>query len=247
MADGKRSRGVIAGVVAAVLAVGGGGAIAWSAGHQVHAPQPSVADAGTVDGTVDGTLDAGSAVPAPSASGSASTSAGISALPTSSVPASRGLVLAASRPVSIAIPAIAVRSRVNPVGLAADGSVDVPQPGPHYDEAAWFTGSPTPGQLGPAIIEGHVDSAAQGPSVFFKLGGVHIGDAVDVTRADGTVARFAVTAVRRYPKDAFPTSLVYGDTAQAALRIITCGGAFDTASGHYRDNVVVFAHLVSNT
>ena len=228
----QHSRGMVAGIVAAVLAVGGGGAIAWSASHQQHAPQPSAADVGVL--------------PSDTTTPTASPSGSDVATPTGVPAVARGLVLAPAKPVSLTIASIGVSSAVNTVGLAADGSVDVPQPGPHYDEAAWFTGSPTPGQLGPAVIEGHVDSASAGPSVFYRLGAVHIGDTVDVARADGSTARFAVTAVRSFPKDKFPTSLVYGDTAQAALRIVTCGGTFDTKTGHYRNNVVVFATLVSS-
>ena len=233
----SRKKGMVAGALAAVLAIGGGGAIAWSASHQQHAPQPSQADAGVLSGDV-------STPPPGPASASASETA--TDVPTPGAPVSRGPALLASLPVSLTITSIGVHSVVNKVGLAADGSVDVPQPGPHYDEAAWFTGSSTPGQLGPSVIEGHVDSAGAGPSVFYKLGAVHIGDSIDVLRADKTVATFKVTAVRRFPKDNFPTNLVYGDTAQAALRIVTCGGAFDTKTGHYKDNVVVFATLASS-
>jgi sortase (surface protein transpeptidase) len=93
---------------------------------------------------------------------------------------------------------------------------------------------------------GHVDSAAQGPSVFFNLGDLRPGDEVLVTRADGLVAVFSVDGVRRYPKDHFPTLLVYGNTDHAALRLITCGGSFDYATGHYVDNIVVFASLVGS-
>ncbi len=93
---------------------------------------------------------------------------------------------------------------------------------------------------------GHVDSASDGPSVFFDLRNLRSGDEVLVTRRDGTVAVFEVEAVRQYSKDEFPTELVYGDTEDASLRLITCGGAFDSAERSYRDNVVVFASLVGS-
>ena len=121
--------------------------------------------------------------------------------------------------------------------------MQVPGPGPHYGEAGWYRFSPTPGEIGPAVIVGHVDSAADGPSVFFRLGSLHHGDLIQVARADGTTAVFAVDSVHLYPKTEFPTQLVYGDTTNSALRVITCGGPFDHATGHYRDNVVVFATL----
>ncbi|MBU1865339.1 MAG: sortase, partial [Actinobacteria bacterium] len=115
--------------------------------------------------------------------------------------------------------------------------------GPHYDEAAWFKYSPAPGSVGAAVILGHVDSATGGRSVFFNLGVLRPGDEILVTRADGSVAVFTVDGVRRYPKDEFPSLTVYGDTTHPALRLITCGGEFDRADGHYRDNIVVFASL----
>lgn len=94
-----------------------------------------------------------------------------------------------------------------------------------------------------AVLADHVDSRAGGPAVFFRLGELTVGDEVLIGRADGSTAVFAVERVARYPKDAFPTLEVYGDTDHAALRLITCGGAFDRATGHYVDNVVAFARL----
>jgi sortase (surface protein transpeptidase) len=122
----------------------------------------------------------------------------------------------------------------------------VPPPGPRYNEPSWFTGSRTPGELGSAVLLGHVDSAADGPSVFFRLGALHPGDKISVTRADHRVALFAVNAVREYSKTQFPLATVFGATDHAALRLITCGGSFDSAAGSYRSNIVVFAHLVSS-
>ncbi|MGH9082683.1 MAG: class F sortase [Acidimicrobiales bacterium] len=157
-----------------------------------------------------------------------------------------GPTLARSDPVAIDIPAIAVTSSLQDLGLAPTGSIEVPLPGPRYNEAAWYDGSPTPGEVGPAIIEGHIDSAATGPSVFFRLGALVPGDGVDVTLADGTVAVFSVTGVRQYPKADFPTNVVYGNTDFAALRLVTCGGSFDHTTGHYLANTVVFASLQSS-
>lgn len=148
-----------------------------------------------------------------------------------------------ARPVSLDIPAIDVHSVVRDLGRTADGALETPAPGPYYDDAAWYRHSPTPGSLGPAILMGHVDSAANGPSVFFRLGELRRGDRVSVTREDDSVAVFVVDQVQRYAKDDFPTQTVYGDIDHAGLRIITCGGAFDDAAGHYLDNIVVFASL----
>lgn len=151
-----------------------------------------------------------------------------------------------SYPVAIDIPAIGVRSPLQQVGLTDERTMQVPAPGPHYDEAAWYKHSVGPGSPGAAIIVGHVDSATQGPSVFFDLAHLRAGDEILVARADGLTARFRVDTVGRYPKADFPTSLVYGETDRAVLRLITCGGAFDGAAGRYLDNVVVFATLVED-
>ena len=154
-----------------------------------------------------------------------------------------GPVLSRSKPISLDIPAIGVHSTMQHLGQDAEGGLEVPAPGPHYDEAAWYRHSPTPGSLGPAIVMGHVDSAANGPSVFFRLGELGPGDRVSITRADGSVAVFVVDEIHRYPKEDFPTQRVYGDIQYAGLRILTCGGAFDSSTGHYVDNVVVFVSL----
>ncbi len=130
------------------------------------------------------------------------------------------------------------------LGQNEDSTIEVPAVGPHYDEAGWYRYSPTPGELGPSIIVGHVDSAKSGPSVFYRLGELRAKDTVSITRADGSTAIFAVSVVRRYPKDSFPTQLVYGNTADSALRLLTCGGPFDQKTGHFRDNIVAFATLV---
>lgn len=152
-------------------------------------------------------------------------------------------VLTRSKPVALDIPAIDVHSVVRYVGRTAEGALETPAPGPRYDDAAWYRHSPTPGSLGPSVLLGHVDSASSGPSVFFRLGELRPGDRVSVTRADDSVATFIVDEVHRYSKDDFPTDLIYGDIDHAGLRILTCGGAFDDSTGHYLDNIVVFASL----
>lgn len=153
-------------------------------------------------------------------------------------------VLGPSRPLSISIPSIKVTSKVNPIGLAKDGTLAVPQPGPQLDQAAWFTKSPSPGQLGPSIIEGHVDST-KGPSIFFDLGKLRPGNKIVVKRADGVQVTFTVNAVRDFKKSKFPTTLVYGSKSnRPELRLITCSN-FDKSIRHHVGNEVVFAHLTS--
>lgn len=157
-----------------------------------------------------------------------------------------GEVLPPSPPRSISIPSIGVESVVDQSGLAPDGTLEVPAPGPGYDRASWYRGSSAPGFRGPSVILGHVDSATEGPSVFYDLGRMRPGAEITVTRADGIAATFRVDEVRSFPKNAFPTESVYGDVDRAELRLITCGGDFDSAARSYRDNTVVFAHLVGS-
>jgi hypothetical protein len=159
--------------------------------------------------------------------------------------ADRGPALQRSVPVSVSIPAIGVISRLLTLGLNADGTIQVPSLVTSAGEAAWYEYSATPGQVGASVIEGHVDSY-QGPAVFYRLGALHPGDTIDVTLADGITAIFRVTGVREYLKSNFPAKAIYGTTNYAALRLITCGGVFDYATGHYLSSTVVFASLTSS-
>jgi sortase (surface protein transpeptidase) len=140
-------------------------------------------------------------------------------------------------PVWLSIPAIGVRTRLARLGLNPDGTPQVPA---SFSVAGWYELGPTPGQPGSAVILGHVDST-QGPGVFYRIGQLAPGSVVEVSLADGTTAEFRVYAVREFPKSSFPTSLVYGPTNRPELRLVTCGGAFDSSTGHYVDNVVAFA------
>lgn len=151
--------------------------------------------------------------------------------------------LPASEPVSIDIPGIEVTSGLHPLGLNDDGSLQVPS-GELYDQAAWYDGSPTPGEVGPAVIEGHVTSQGSVPSVFFDLGALEPGDTVDVDREDGSTATFEVYAINSFPKDEFPKAAVYGNTDVPELRLITCGGEYDEQARAHVDNIVVFARMV---
>jgi hypothetical protein len=147
-----------------------------------------------------------------------------------------------STPVRLRIPAIGVDSGLMDLGLLPDGSLQVP---PSGFPAGWYTGGPTPGELGPAVIAGHIDW--HGPGVFFKLHQLRPGDLVMVRRADGSQPTFRIRRVAQYPKDHFPTTLVYGNLDHPGLRLITCGGSFNNQTGHYRDNIVAFADLVEPT
>lgn len=151
--------------------------------------------------------------------------------------------LAASEPMSIAIPDLGVTSEVMDLGLRPDGSMEVP-PGAY--PAGWYTGAPTPGELGPAIIAAHVDWQGR-PGVFVEIDELEPGNEIRVPRSDGSTAFFQVDRLDRYPKNRFPTEAVYGDIDHAGLRLITCGGDFDGAASSYTDNVVVYASLVRST
>ncbi len=145
----------------------------------------------------------------------------------------------AALPVRVRIPSIGVDSPLVQLGIDDEGVLVPPA---DFTRAGWFSGGPVPGDVGPSVIAGHVDSYA-GPAVFFRLRDLVAGDEVLVDRADGTTARFTVTGADRYPKAEFPTEAVYGPTHRAELRLITCGGEFDRDLRSYLDNVVVTAVL----
>jgi Sortase domain len=152
-----------------------------------------------------------------------------------------GVVLPESEPVVVSIPRIGVRSRLVKLGLDDGGAMAVPE---KAADAGWFTGGPTPGALGPAIIAGHVTwNGAHG--VFYRLRTMRPGDQVTVTREDGKTAVFTVSRVARFSKSEFPSQAVYGRIDHAGLRLITCGGTYDAAQHKYEDNVIVFAKLES--
>jgi hypothetical protein len=142
-------------------------------------------------------------------------------------------------PVSLQIPAIGVRTRLVRLGLTTSGALAVP---PTAAVAGWYTGSPRPGATGAAVIAGHIDSVS-GPGIFYRLGRLRRGELIYVRRANRSLAVFRVTAVRTYLKTQFPTRAVYGAVPDAQLRLITCGGAFNYATGHYLSNVIIFATL----
>jgi Sortase domain len=167
--------------------------------------------------------------------------AGVAALPAPTgpivAPPQSAVPAPVASPVSLTIPLIGVRTNLITLGLARGGAMQVPS---STTVAGWYTGSPRPGSIGSAIIVGHIDSET-GPGVFYRLSELRSGDDVFVKRADGTTAEFRVTSIQTYLKDQFPTEEVYGPTPDAELRLITCGGAFDSATGHYLSNIVVYA------
>jgi hypothetical protein len=180
------------------------------------------------------TLSPAHAAPLPARPGPIPAPSGRTALPVSLANGQQ-----AARPVWLSIPSIGIRTRLIHLGVNRDGTLQVPS---STAVAGWYTGSPRPGTVGSAIIAGHVDSRT-GPGIFFWLRTLRPGDRVYVGRADGTMAVFTVTRVRKFAKNRFPTDAVYGPVPDAELRLITCGGVFDRSRGSYLSNVVVFARL----
>ena len=207
-------------VVAAVVVVGG------VAGVAVATTNDAPRTAGTTS--------------SPSATASSSTASGrnsAAGFQDPAAPADRS----DATPVSVTIPAIGVSSSLEDLHRGAAGELDPPK---DWDSAGWFSDGIVPGQVGPAVIAGHVDSPTAA-AVFFRLDELVAGDEVHVAMSDGTTRTFTVDRSERAAKSAFPTSDVYGTAPTPQLRLITCDGTFDTATGHYTDNLIVFADLSS--
>ncbi|MFF5081016.1 class F sortase [Actinoplanes sp. NPDC000266] len=209
--------------MAAVLA--GGGYLALSD----RAPK---ADDGLSSVLADVPGSAGSADPANSEESRISGSAG---RPPGD-PFGATTTLAAGPPTRLRVSAIGVDTPLETLGLGADGALQPPEA---FGKAGWYADGTAPGDTGPAVIAGHVDSKA-GPAIFYRLRELKAGDRIDVVRG-GRIVRFTVTSSRWYPKSDFPTGEVYGPTPDRQLRLITCGGVFDRSLRSYRDNLVVYA------
>ena len=224
MIPGPARRGLVAAAAAAVL-------VACGAPAAPPAAPPAAAATPTA------------ATPAPAAPSAAPRAAAPAVLPAPASPAvlHRATVLPRSLPTGIDVPAIRMHAAtLLGLGLDRSGALQVP---PDAYGTGWFTESPAPGSPGPAVIVAHVDYAGVlGP--FHRLHEMKVGDEITVRRADGTTAVFGTYRVERYAKSTFPTDDVYGDTRTAELRLITCGGVFDRATGQYEDDIVVYAGLL---
>jgi len=251
-------------VLAVVLAGVGGAALGVALAGQQHAPQPTAAQANpapapttvTITQTATAATTAAAQAPGTRTGPGASNSFRPKPTPTgprlSELPTASGtpkpttpLVLAASAPLALKIPSIGVQSTLLQLGLNPDKSIEVPPLDDPDSKAGWYKYSPTPGQVGPTVILGHVDSAKYGPGIFFKLGALQPGATVEVTLTDRIVAVFTVDKVVAYPKSTFPSTAVYGNINHPGLRLITCGGTFDPAAGSYESNIVAYATLTA--
>jgi sortase (surface protein transpeptidase) len=215
---------------AAVLLLAGGATVA------AVAAQPGGGDA-------DASAGQGSSSSAASSSAPTSPDPGNGAAGSFQDPAAQSYTAppAGATPERVQIPSIGVDSGLEDLGLGAAGELDPPQA---WESAGWYRDGTVPGAVGPAVIAGHVDSGS-GPAVFVDLAKLAVGDEIQVTLSTGTVETFRVTGSERTPKATFPTSDVYGSTPTPSLRLITCDGTFDRSTGHYVDNLIVFADLVS--
>ena len=223
-----RQRGLRAATAAGVLLLAAlTGCGAGTSGEPDAGSPPSASAAPSAAAT---TTAPGSAAPAGPASSPA-------AAPAVSQPA----VLPRSEPVTLAIPAVGVRTDLLKLGLRKNGSLDVP-PTDSGAPASWYNGSPTPGERGPSVMLGHVNALGGGRGVFADLRKLTPGAEINVIRADGTTAVFTVDRGAQYSKNDFPTLEVYGNTTAAELRIITCDG-YDPATGLFDDNYVIYAKL----
>ncbi|TMC08105.1 MAG: class F sortase [Chloroflexi bacterium] len=210
---------VLAALWLAVASCGAGGAPRVSTGHPAAArPSPS-APVMIQTTPITRSLDLAGAPPAPDVSGSGT----------------------APAPTRLAIPALKIDASVVRLGLNSDNTIEVPS---DPNQVGWYTNGPAPGEQGPAVILGHLDSVT-GPAIFFHLSTLRAGSQVLVSREDGSTATFVVQRVASFAVDSFPTEQVYGLTTDPEIRLITCGGQYSFAQRRYLQNVVVFAALAN--
>jgi sortase (surface protein transpeptidase) len=158
------------------------------------------------------------------------------------VPQSTTISMSASQPVRLVIPKIGVDAPSINLNLKADGTLETPN---SPTNVGWYRNSPTPGEMGPAIMTAHVDYINYGPAVFWNLGKLTPGDTFEVMRVDGTTVKFKVDSVKQFTQNNFPTNEVYGNTSYASIRLITCSGSWNAQTHHYSDNTVVFGSLIN--
>jgi sortase (surface protein transpeptidase) len=138
-------------------------------------------------------------------------------------------------PTTIAIPAIGLKATIVAVGLRTDGAMQIPPP----DQVGWYRLGPRPGAPGAAVLVGHV--TYRHPAVFYRLRELRPGDEILIGQRGRATRRFLVGRLERHPKTALPVTRIWSSANRPLLRLITCGGSFDHTTGHYRDNLIVYA------
>jgi hypothetical protein len=155
------------------------------------------------------------------------------------VPAPTTTAAIPSAPTRLIVGKIGINTTLYPLQLRSDGSLQAP---PKWQQAGWYAGGVKPGEVGPAVIAGHVDSRA-GRAVFYRLRDLGVGDDIDVVTASGQTLHFIVARTQRFAKADFPTADVYGPAPLAEVKLITCTGDFDRSTRSYVDNLIVTAVL----
>lgn len=233
---------------AAVLLLASGGLLVLGLSAQHHPPQPpasaALPAAGVPDAASPGTTGATGATGAGTGSTPAAPKPAAAPSPTTTTPPSTPPATPPAAPVAIptaiSIPEIGVHHSLIQLGQNSDGTIETP-PLSNPEIPGWYRYSPKPGQIGPAVIVGHIDGTTGAEGVFYNLGALRPGETVDVSRSDNTVAVFRIDGVNKYAKSSFPTLTVYGNTTNPQLRLITCAGPFENQ--HYQDDIVVYATL----
>lgn len=229
MGNQTRARSISIILLCACLVLGGAVAIVWGLHRPPHNGTIALPTATTISATAQ-----------PGSSSSTTPSSSPSATTGSSTPAPAA---PPSPPTKVDIPSINEGSSLLQLGTTTAGAIAVPTD-TLADHAGWYNGSPMPGQDGPAVIVGH-STSSRGAAVFYELAQVKVGATVHVATKDGKALTFTVYKVASYPKTNFPTNTVYANTSGPELRVVTCGGTFDTQTGHHRNNTVVYARLAS--
>lgn len=228
MSDRTRAQRITIIVLCACLVLAGAWAVVWGlhrSPRTASIPPPSATS---------------STLPAPSTSSTQSPTGPSTAAPRKPTATAQPV---SSAPTAVQIPSIDEGSALLRLGTADDQSIEVPDDA-HADQAGWYTGSPMPGQDGPAVIVGH-STSSRGAAVFFRLAKVKVGARIEVSTAVGNRLVFTVYRVGQYAKTNFPSAEVYGNTAGPELRLVTCGGTFDAQTGHFEDNTVLYARLAA--
>lgn len=228
----RRGRRTVLSAAAVALSLSGGGLVAYGLSQQ-ESPPPS-------PGRADSRSAERSDIPPGEAAGAAKATRGSGQGAKYVRPS--GELLDRSRPSRVRIPAIGVDERTIDLGTTPKKTMEVPQNG---SDIGWFDAGPTPGELGPSVLAAHVTWKGE-RGVFYELGAVKPKQRIEVDRRDGTTAIFQVDRVGQYSKAKFPSQEVYGPTTRSALRLITCGGAYDATRERHVDNIVVFAHLIGS-